>query len=558
MNSRATPPERDRDYNTEMPVPQTRSSEDARLNVLSGQAGPSIHLNLGRENLDVLDERQIMPGLEYFVKYAAWNASEDRLQTWSCTPNLQDSIGEGSGQLSAAFSIGSQRFCSLCAEIGFSQSFLQKVVAKAPMLEYGFDFPELANESTPPSHLELAMSTFENDSFFCLLRYGLKKNKSKVLLFLKARDYLRRNRPLLPQHLIAWFDSHRTTLHRYPLMILNSLLDFIQHEAHQYVRWRLELYSLESRLGVTRDGDALTLGGYAEVDHDFALLNADLAGLAKKLADTELSASTILEHAKALQRIVGYCEEYEALNARAQSSSAKRIFSENKEEIQATIIRAELYLRHVKMAQISLQSLSAVLYNRINKQDTDSMKTIAVVTLVFLPATFVSAIFSTGIFNFHASESPDNPRTISKYGWVYLLVCLLSTSFTLVSWVCWYRWGRVWLEKLKFSRIHSDGKKNPIGCAEAHHDSKSSPPQTLVEKRKRAEKETDPEGHNTSVGLEVHPPATEHRPSFHGILETQYPYYMNSQDFHGAHIVPGNARIYQKPSEFYGIMPQNF
>jgi hypothetical protein len=351
--------------------------------VFSGQAGPSIHLNLGRENLDVLDERQVMPGLEYLIKYAAWNASEDRLLTWSCSPNIQVSIGEGSGQLSAAFSIGSQRFCSVCAEIRFSQSFLQKVVAKAPMFEYQFEFLELANESTRPSHLEIAMSTFENDSFFCLLRYDLKKKTSKVLIFIKAMDYLRSNRPLLPHHLIAWFESNQAALHRHPLMILNSLLDLIQHEAHQYVRWRLELYSLESRLGVTRDGDALRLGGYAEVDHDFALLNADLAGLAKKLADTELSASTILEHAKALQRLVGYCEDYEALNARGQRSSAEPIFSENKEEIQATIIRAELYLRHVKMAQTSLQSLSAVLFNRINKQDTDSMKTIAAVTLGF-------------------------------------------------------------------------------------------------------------------------------------------------------------------------------
>ncbi len=291
MSSRVTPPERNRDVAA---VPQPRSSEGARLNLVSGQPGPSIHLNLGRENQDFLDERQAVPGLEYLVKYATWNASEDRLLTSSCTPNLQVSIGKGSGQPSAAFSIGSQRFCPVCAGIGFSQSFLQKVVAKAPMFEYRIDFPELAYESTQPPHLEIAMSTFENDSFFCLLRYELKTKKSKVLIFLKARDYLRRDWLLLPHHLMAWFDLNRATLHRHPLMILNSLLEFIH----------------------------------------------------------------------------------------------------------ATIIRAELYLRHVKMAQTSLQSLSAVLYNRINKQDTDSMKTIAVVTLVFLPATFVSAIFSTGVFNF--------------------------------------------------------------------------------------------------------------------------------------------------------------
>jgi hypothetical protein len=116
----------------------------------------------------------------------------------------------------------------------------------------------------------------------------------------------------------------------------------------------------------------------------------------------------------------------------------------------------------MKMSQDVLQSLTAVLYNRISKQDTDSMKTIAVVTLVFLPATFISAVFSTGIFNFHATESPNNPKTVSTYGWVYLLACVLSTVLTLISWSCWYRWGRVWREKLNFSRIDSRGRKRSL------------------------------------------------------------------------------------------------
>jgi len=113
----------------------------------------------------------------------------------------------------------------------------------------------------------------------------------------------------------------------------------------------------------------------------------------------------------------------------------------------------------MKMTQDILQSFSAVLYNRVSKQDTDSMKTIAVVTLVFLPATLVSTVFSTGIFNFHASESPDSPKTVSKYGWIYLLLCILLTMLTLSSWVCWYRWVRVWLDKLQFSRVHLDIKE---------------------------------------------------------------------------------------------------
>ncbi len=201
-------------------------------------------------------------------------------------------------------------------------------------------------------------------------------------------------------------------------------------------------------LGVTRDGKSLKEEGYGDVDYDFTLLNADIGGISKKLADTQLTTSIILEQAKSFQRLVGLCEDFEALKSRNKNPAGQRpIVSEQRDEIQSTITRAELYLKNIKMTQGVLGSFSAVLYNRINKQDTDSMKTIAVVTLVFLPATFVSAIFSTGIFNFHAEES--QPRTR-----VYLVVCLLSTLVTLLLWVCWYRWGRVWLEKLKFSGMY--------------------------------------------------------------------------------------------------------
>lgn len=456
-----------------MPAPQPGISDAAMSDVSSGLDSQPTNLKLDKK-IGVPFQRKVTASLGPLANNPKWKTSDDEpLKEWSCSQALEVKIGTGSGQITTPFSISSKKFTSVSTEFGFSQSFLQKVVTKAPIFEYQFTFPELTKTYSPPSYLEIAMSTFENDSFFCLLRYNMKEKSSKVLIFLKDMDHLK-ERPLDPEYLSAWFTAKEVILQRHPLIILNVIFEFIQREAHQYVRWRVELYGLEARLGVTRDGTSLRSGGYSGTDHDFALLNADLAGLAKKFADTELSASTILEHAKAFQRLVDLCEQYEASNAAEQSQSARPIISEQKEEIQATIIRAELYLYNMKMTHQMLQSLSAVLYNRINKQDTDSMKTIAVVTLVFLPATFVSAIFSTGIFNFHASDPSDHPRTVSKYGWVYLLVCLLSTAFTLVSWVCWYRWGRVWLEKLKFSRMQAGVKRNPKDVLEATDDSNTS------------------------------------------------------------------------------------
>lgn len=170
------------------------------------------------------------------------------------------------------------------------------------------------------------------------------------------------------------------------------------------------------------------------------------------VADNEMSAATILEHAKALQRIVRICEMYEKPSRSRQDTDILSITSEQQEEIQSTITRAELYLKHMKFMQDVLQSLTAVLYNRISKNDTRSMKTIAVVTLFVLPSTLVSSIFSTGIFNFHDNESAANPQVVSSYGWVYLLTCLLLTLVALAAWVCWYVWGNAWLDRFRRSR----------------------------------------------------------------------------------------------------------
>src|SRR5207248_6908255 len=118
-----------------------------------------------------------------------------------------------------------------------------------------------------------------------------------------------------------------------------------------------------------------------EISHDFELLNADIAGLSKRAANNALSASTILEHAKALQRLVAICDEYEyeVRVGENQLRKTAKITSEQHEEIQSTITRAELYLQFTKMTQAVLQSQTAILYNRVNKQDSQSMKTIAVV-----------------------------------------------------------------------------------------------------------------------------------------------------------------------------------
>jgi Mg2+ and Co2+ transporter CorA len=162
-----------------------------------------------------------------------------------------------------------------------------------------------------------------------------------------------------------------------------------------------------------------------------------------------------------MQRIIRICGVLEKPSDLVNHTAWSLDTSGQQEEIQSTITRAELYFRQMKMMQDVLQSLTAVLYNHISKNDARPMKTIAVVTLIILPSTLVSSIFSTGIFNFHADESFTGPKVISAYGWVYLLTCLLLTFITLVAWICWYLWGNIWLDKFRRSwRKHSSCRYN--------------------------------------------------------------------------------------------------
>ena len=67
------------------------------------------------------------------------------------------------------------------------------------------------------------------------------------------------------------------------------------------------------------------------------------------------------------------------------------------------------------------------------KKDSYSMKTLAVVTMCFLPATSVSSILAMPLFDWTAaSSSVVHPRI-----WVYFLLTTLLTAVTLLSWGLW-------------------------------------------------------------------------------------------------------------------------
>ncbi|KAJ4365366.1 hypothetical protein N0V95_000513 [Ascochyta clinopodiicola] len=76
------------------------------------------------------------------------------------------------------------------------------------------------------------------------------------------------------------------------------------------------------------------------------------------------------------------------------------------------------------------------------KREASAMKAIAIVTMTFLPATFVSTIFGTNFFSFEPREGGGGTSfAVSGYFWIYWAVSIPLTVATLALWLWWSRSG---------------------------------------------------------------------------------------------------------------------
>ena len=73
---------------------------------------------------------------------------------------------------------------------------------------------------------------------------------------------------------------------------------------------------------------------------------------------------------------------------------------------------------------------------RAAQSDSAAMKTIAFLTLIFLPPTFISSLFSMSFFNFDAEH--DRWRMSSQF-WIFWAVTIPITILTATSWVLYWK-----------------------------------------------------------------------------------------------------------------------
>ncbi|KAH6672007.1 hypothetical protein B0J14DRAFT_594915 [Halenospora varia] len=91
-------------------------------------------------------------------------------------------------------------------------------------------------------------------------------------------------------------------------------------------------------------------------------------------------------------------------------------------------------------AQVHIQAYLSFMAQRDNAlnfnvskaalRDSSDMRTIATVTLAFLPATVVATFFSTAFFNFQKQD-----QVVSSWIWLY---CVVSLGLTVIVFIGWY------------------------------------------------------------------------------------------------------------------------
>lgn len=67
-----------------------------------------------------------------------------------------------------------------------------------------------------------------------------------------------------------------------------------------------------------------------------------------------------------------------------------------------------------------------------SRRDSSSMKALATVTVLFLPGTFISSLFSMSMFDWNAGK-----QVISDRFWIYWVVTMPLTLLTVISWLMW-------------------------------------------------------------------------------------------------------------------------
>ncbi|OCT54199.1 hypothetical protein CLCR_00257 [Cladophialophora carrionii] len=118
------------------------------------------------------------------------------------------------------------------------------------------------------------------------------------------------------------------------------------------------------------------------------------------------------------------------------------------EQLRGLEKRLKVQLRVIDSTISATDALTMIRLARASRSDSNTMKAITILTMVFLPATFVCSLFSMGFFDF-TDDDEDDPnlegrqRTMRVAGsfWIYFAVAVPLTVLVLGLCAAWLHWS---------------------------------------------------------------------------------------------------------------------
>ncbi|PGG95527.1 hypothetical protein AJ79_10008 [Helicocarpus griseus UAMH5409] len=205
-----------------------------------------------------------------------------------------------------------------------------------------------------------------------------------------------------------------------------------------YVEWELQvghqtviLYDISPDLNVSRISLAHRSNPYA--------WHCLLGQIVTELYDT--SAWQMSDIVRSIERGLRIIQELE----RMREDYADQ-FPEKKSELFSIKLRNQFLRERLNNAL----SLALNLTQMHAKSDSAAMKTIAVLSLIYLPGTFVSGLFGTNFFRYPAENSTEAWWASSKF-WLYGAIAGPLTALTLAAWLCVYYYPKLrrWVSSRK-------------------------------------------------------------------------------------------------------------
>ncbi|PVI03793.1 hypothetical protein DM02DRAFT_695519 [Periconia macrospinosa] len=265
------------------------------------------------------------------------------------------------------------------------------------------------------------------------------KNSNCILRILQKKDLKAFKARLFELKQLIWYPLYL------PVILLEMRIHSLPQQLHQI---RLFVYRLEKTTGTHKNylrvlGFTKSKGRTSKEiwrDPAFLLAPGELTSIASECLQIENSCQTS-------KRLLGWLQDFhrQLMMHVLKDAEACQILDNKIEFMSAWVADVESRSAYLgKRAEVQVQTCHSLMAQRDNvlnqdtnkytQMDSKDMRTIAAVTLGFLPATFMATLFSTSFFDFHTQD-----QVLSSWIWIYWL---LTAFLTVVVYFGWYFYSR--------------------------------------------------------------------------------------------------------------------